>query len=286
MIKSLFVILSLYIHGIQAAQYYPYETTPIKLSQASLNRYIVPNAKTIVKYYYSILVQIHDINKPLLKLKDYSRQLVTSLKKFEQSCPLMNKQCHERLKRIYRLSRNIDQTVLSIQKRDMSLIMNKNAEDFLEQNKIKKKSHSFYLKLMGIIDHIGNTNYKLMHYLEEYRLTANTRYSTYFRKKNVITNLSYEILTNTKMAMTTMLDKKIRPDFEAVWLQFIDLLEVNIIEGRDRKFLINRLEDLNMSWNTFHMKMTKGNYKIPKSMTKTIRSMHTYWNLILKVILR
>lgn len=267
------------------ANYYPYDKKSPSVSQASFNRYVVSNAKTITRYYYGILEQIHEVNKPLLVLNKKANQLVIKLKDFQKSCPVMTSECRDKLKEIYDKSRAIDRTILLLQKRRMSLKAI-TPEASKEEIKLKKHSHAFYLKLMGIIDHIGSTNYKLMHYLEEYRLTANTSYSSYFRKKNTITSLSYEILTNTKMALTTMLDKEIQHDFEAVWLQYIDLLESNVIQRRDREFLIRRLEDLNMSWNTFHMKMTKGNYKMPKNIVQTIITMHRHWNSILKIILR
>lgn len=275
---SLFTFLFLSFLSIQKIQanYYPYESKAAKLSEASFKRYVVPQLKSISKEFYHIIVKLHPAHDSLIKLNAQGKSLVKSLNAFEVSCPTMKVGCDDKLKTIYKMSRNIDKTILTIQKYKVTF-------DGISR---KNDNGLYYMKLIGLLDKIGNNNYKLMHYLEEYRLTANTNYSSFFSKKHVITRLIHDILVNTKMAMTGFLNENIQSDFEAVWFHFITPLEESVIDDNNKNFLVSQLENLNISWNTFHMKMTKGNFKLDKSITSIIKIMHNRWNSILKIILR
>ncbi len=258
------------------SKYYPYNNKKPKLNNTSFNRYVIPQLRAISKEYYHILVKLHPIHKTLITLNSQGKTLVKNLDSFEKSCQDMTPECNEKLKEVYKVSRSIDKTILEVQKYKVTM----NGKDHLQDSGL------YYMKLLAQLDQIGNNNYKLLHYLEEYRLTSNTNYSSYFSKKHIIKSLIHEILINTKMIMTGFLNKNIQSDFEAVWFQFITPIEKNVIENRQKDFLIDRLDGLNMAWNTFHMKMTKGNHKMPKPIISTIRIMHNRWNSILKIILR
>jgi len=272
MIVALIFLFSFSIQG----NYYPYETKKINLRKESFKRYIIPQLQSISKEFYHIIVKLHPAHEPLIKLNVQGKSLVKSLKSFESSCPTMKEGCHEKLKAIYSISRSIDKTILRIQKYKITF------------DGVSKKNDSglYYMKLISLLDKVGNNNYKLMHYLEEYRLTANTNYSSFFNKKNVIKTLIHDILVNTKMAMTGFLNENIQNDFEAVWFHFITPIEESVLEQKNKTFLVNQLENLNISWNTFHMKMTKGNHKLEKKITSIIKIMHRRWNSVLKIILR
>jgi hypothetical protein len=274
--KSLLTIIVCLISFNSESKYYPYDNKNQKLSAASFNRYIIPQLRAISKEYYHLLVKLHPINKVLITLNAQGKSLVKNLNTFENSCQDMTPECDQKLKDVYKVSRSIDRTILEIQKYKITM----NSADHL------KDSGLSYMKLLAQLDQVGNSNYKLLHYLEEYRLTTNTNYSSYFSKKHVIKSLIHEILINTKMIMTGFLNKNIQSDFEAVWFQFISPIDKNIIEEKQKDFLLKRLDRLNMTWNTFHMKMTKGNHKMPKSITSIIKIMHNRWNSILKIILR
>lgn len=274
--KSLLVITICIFSITCESKYYPYDKKKQTLNDASFRRYVIPQLKAITKEYYHILVKLHPIHKGLITLNSQGKTLVKNLDSFEQSCQEMTPECDSKLKEVYQASRAIDRTIIELQKYKITM----NSADHLEDSGL------YYMKLIAQLDYIGNNNYKLLHYLEEYRLTSNTNYSSYFNKKHVIKSLIHEILINTKMIMTGFLNKKIQNDFESVWFQFITPLEKNVIENNQKDFLINRLDHLNMTWNTFHMKMTKGNHKMPKEITSIIRIMHNRWNSILKIILR
>ena len=71
-----------------------------------------------------------------------------------------------------------------------------------------------------------------------------------------------------------------------VWVLFFRNIEKLGPTVKDRKYLMKRLEELNIAWNTFHMKTTKGPYQIDPKIQSSIKIMHNRWNLVLKVILK
>ncbi len=85
--------------------------------------------------------------------------------------------------------------------------------------------------------------------------------------------------------LTQLLETKLRRDFHAVWMHFFKEVDQKVLYEKDKNYMVRRLEELNLAWNTFHMKMTKGNHNLPKSIVSLIKIMHNRWNSCLKIIL-
>jgi hypothetical protein len=69
-------------------------------------------------------------------------------------------------------------------------------------------------------------------------------------------------------------------------LHFFKKVDEKLLFEKDQEFLIKRLEELNLAWNTFHMKMTKENNDLSSQNIKLIKIMHNRWNSVLKIVLR
>ena len=142
------------------------------------------------------------------------------------------------------------------------------------------------LQLISSLGNMSNRNYRLMHALEEYLLTANTSYFPYYDGRSLIEPTLHKMLLSSELMITQLLESKLKDDFHAAWMHFFKDVDQKILYEKDKIYLIKRLEELNLAWNTFHMKMTKGNHNLPKNIVSLIKIMHNRWNSCLKIILR
>ncbi|MCR9204457.1 MAG: hypothetical protein NXH75_07770, partial [Halobacteriovoraceae bacterium] len=108
----------------------------------------------------------------------------------------------------------------------------------------------------------------------------------FFDGKTLIQPTIHEMLLSSELLMTQLLDGEMKDDFHAVWIHFFKEVDQKLIYERDKIYLLKRLEELNLSWNTYHMKMTKGNHDVPKNIVSLIKIMHNRWNSCLKIVLR
>ena len=75
-------------------------------------------------------------------------------------------------------------------------------------------------------------------------------------------------------------------EFYFLFANFIKNLEKQIIREKNKNYFLDRLGELNIAWNSFHMKMVKGHYKLPKKQAQIIIVMHNRWNSLLKLLLK
>ena len=122
--------------------------------------------------------------------------------------------------------------------------------------------------------------------LEEELLSLNTRYEIHSSSKKNMNQLILRIMSHTHMIITAFVPPIFKSEFDFVWENYITKLEKYIIRDKNKKYLIRHLGELNISWNSFHMKLAKGNLNFPKRLLKIISIQHNRWNTILKVILR
>ena len=97
--------------------------------------------------------------------------------------------------------------------------------------------------------------------------------------------ISTEIKQQFIFSILQTLPEKTKNEFETVWYFFIREIEKYILPKKTPDELIKRLESLNIIWNTFSMKMTKGNIKLPDNGEKILKIMHRRWVSVLKMIL-
>lgn len=255
--------------------YFLYETKKINLDDRSFTRYIIPQLKNIRQEFYHILKKLHPLHESTIKLYLQISEIERDFTLFKKGCYQMDSDCLERLKDLYQKSRTFDQLVLKP--------LNDQLDLSLQENYQKLEA---IIKLMGSLQHMANMNYRLLHALEEYILTSNTTFFLFFDSKSLIEPTIHEMHLSSELLMTQLLEGELREDFHAVWIQFFKELDQRIIYERDKVFLLKRLEELNLAWNTFHMKMTKGNHNLPKNIVSLIKIMHNRWNSCLKIILR
>jgi len=248
--------------------YYPYLKNPIVLSDHSFKVYIMPQLRAITQEYFHILRKLSPVHSETINLYKKVLSLAQKMEKINPICQESNDKCERVLKEAYRITRSIDQEVSEL------------------QSKYIKVESSPELGFVSSLDKMSLQIYALLHKIEVHLLTLKTNFTSYYFGKSEFQPMVHQILLDSEIMLSQMLEGSLRNVFYSVWNGFFNEIIQHLINKKDKIFLLKRLEELNLTWNTFHMKMTKGNYNIPTTLIKLIKVMHNRWNSILKVILR
>ena len=136
---------------------------------------------------------------------------------------------------------------------------------------LNKKKIEARLKMNDEVGKILNLNYQTLHILEENLIIYSQTYVPQ-KKWDKIDHHLQKILFHSGNILTLFLDTKLKRNFEFLRINFIQNLEKKIIFGKDRDYILTRLGDLNIAWNSFHMRISKGDYKLGKASKKILSS--------------
>jgi len=247
--------------------YFPYIENPIDLRDYSFSRYIMPQLKAISQEYFQILRKLNPVHSETIGLYNKVLSLSRGINGVNKLCQDSEDKCEEVFKKSYELAKSLDKDISKL------------------QFKYQRIEVSKQLEFISSLDKISLQNYTLLHKLEEHLITLKTNFSSYYFGKSGFEPIIHKMLLDSEFMLTQMLGGKLKDDFDAVWFGFFKEVNQKLIYENDKIYMLKRLEELNLSWNTFHMKMTKGNHDLDSAMIKQIKVMHNRWNSCLKVIL-
>lgn len=276
--KLLLVLSFLMLIPLPSEAGYPYfhlKKEDMEISQSVFNRYIKPQLRSIVREYFHILKKLEPSQEDLIELWVSTQKLNDLWVKWKQECPVKTEEfCKSTIKDMYQEARKLDLLTLDFQKNNLGF---------------KIKSNEYFdniIKLSTSLDNIHNMNYKVLHIIEEIMIIRSTPYQSEALKNERLTILLHNILVNSELILSSLLDKDFRPEFDLIWVSFIKKLDRQILFKDDKDFLTNHLGALNLAWNSFHMKISKSDIKLPKAQLQIVNIMHNRWNSVLKVFFR
>jgi hypothetical protein len=273
----LFLVLNIFFNSPAKAgySYFHSKKEDMQLTRESFIRYVRPQSRSIVQEYYHLLKKLDPVHANLIQTKNLISDIRNNWSDWERSCFKMNPECEKSLKVIYQQNYKLELLLFAITDKGINL------KQAYEQNKLDS-----FLMLSGSLDKIRRLNYQLLHSLEETLITSQTSYERYNSTRSIFNKHIHEMGLASEIIITSQVSKSYKKDFDFIWVSFISKLDRYIVKKKNLKFLLSNLEDLNISWNAFHMKMAKGNKGLPKAQVKLIGIMHNRWNSILKMILR
>jgi hypothetical protein len=256
------------------SSYYLYEQKPLKLNDATFNRYVIPQIRAMGQEYYHLLRKLHPINNSIIQIKVKIIDMNINYQRFLVECRKDTIDCLDIVDKMYKQARELDSLLLKLKSRQL-IFKNKKTEEVAP-----------LLKLIYSIDEISGHVYRLIHKLEQLQITLNTNYFEFHDSSYDMNDIFHNMDLASETILTSLLDKGIQNDFNFARITFFKSIERYVIQKRNKKYLLSQLEQLNLSWNTFHMKMTKGNHQPTREVKNLIKIMHNRWNSVLKIILR
>jgi hypothetical protein len=274
MLKVILCFLFLNVLGSPPSTYYLYEEKPIKLNDVSFQRYIIPQLRAMSQEYYHLLRKLHPLNNPLIEIKLKIIDMNIDYQRFLLECRKNTVDCLGIVEKLYKKSRDLDSLILKLKSNQLNF-KNKGMDELPP-----------LIKLLHSIDEIAGLVYSLTHKLEQMKITLNTSYFEFHDSSFDMNKIFHNMDLASETILTALLDKGIQNDFNFARTTFFKNIERFVVQEKNKSYLISQLEQLNLSWNTFHMKMTKGNHQPTREVKNLIKIMHNRWNSCLKIILR
>jgi hypothetical protein len=243
------------------------------ISPENFKNYVRPQVKSIIQEYYAMAARLGPLQADLLEVKNKIFDLKWKWMTWYQECQKISYPCTARLHDFYATSRNIDIMVLQLQKN--AFILN-NTLDNLHINTVILLSHS--------LDRISNLNYTFLHHLEEILITANTQYFKPFSSSDYLTPILHEMHLTSEETINGGLEKNVRENFDYIWANFIKKLEEYVVLKEQSNYIPDRLDELNLAWNSFHTKISSRDYKLPGHILASAATIRDRWNSIIKLI--
>ena len=267
--------------------YYHYDGQALSLNPSSFKRYIIPQARSMLAEYYSVLQRLHSGHTKLIEFNKHFSKLLETWEKTKTNCqpihfknlpPSSKKKFFEYCDNLYRTLHDqgkvFEHSILQLQTEKLKFASVNNQAEL-----------SSLIELANSLDDILSDNFKMLHYLESDLLISGNNTKIYQKTNKNISPLLHHMRLSSNGLVKIYLPDKNKQLFNFIWAKFFARINRYIIIQKDKNYLLRHLEELNIAWNTFNMKMSKGPQKYPHQIESLIQTMHNRWNSILKIIL-
>ncbi|MBL6988808.1 MAG: hypothetical protein ISR65_03485 [Bacteriovoracaceae bacterium] len=279
--KSIFILILVLFSKSALSDYpiYYYDEQKVKISNETFYRYIRPQIRNIVVEYYHLLKKHGPLFEDLIKIKHSIFKLSNAWKEWTPNCTYVTHECATTLVKFYETSRNLEQKIHLLQNKKLKVRPSTSLKGPF-------RPHDTHLHLLTLINRLLDLNFYFLHQLETIMITSGTPYSKPLSVKEKFSPNLHGLQLVSEEMLTTLLDKNIKEDFISLWWNFIKHLEQHVTLEQKQSYLIKRLGEFTIIWNSFHMKMTSGQITLPKKSIQVIKIMHNRWNSILKLYLK
>ena len=255
-------------------RYYHYDGKPIFLLEASFRRYVLPQLRGMSRDWERLLIKLEPLHEELVSLRKQGDELSGAWEKSKLACRShFSQECDESYQKVHAVGRKIDVAGLIFWEKQTGLHP-------------PGEGSGPMMELSMNLGKVLRSNYLVLHYLEEGLFFSSTHWNRHGKLVGRIDPLLVDLRFYSNAAITGFLPKAEKEMFDFVRDNFFSPLNIYVVKKKDREYLLRHLEELNISWHTFHMKLTKGFKKYPKSVKVYFTTMNKRWNSILKIILR
>ena len=252
--------------------YYHYDGKPIYLRMDSFKRYVLPQLRGMARDWERLLVKLNSLHEDLVSIRRSGDDLSVAWKRAGSACTEQyTAECDRWYQKAHASGRKIDWQGLNLWEKQAD------ARPPEDREKGVERRMAFFVNLEEVL----RANYLILHYLEEGLVLENRHGELAQKMEPLLKDLKFF----SNAAMTSFLPGEERKMFDFVWDNFFSPLDIYVVKKRDKEYLLRHLEELNIAWHTFHMKLTKGFKKYPKNVKVFFNTMNKRWNSILKIIL-
>ena len=272
--KLLVLITYLFSTRIQAT--YPtfhFNQKKYPLSQGKYIHYARPQLNNMRKEFYHIIQKFSFYSDQIVKTRELFFTKVYKLQNLENSC-YQEAKCVEKVKNSYKVVQKINKQLLRLKEQTAKQLNTFNIND------------DYMAHFPGLLMNSLRLENILLDLLSSLRIETEESYLQTVEHEKSVKKLIFEVYHQFNYLMIDTLPRELKQEFEKVWFYFFRPLEKYILPAKTPKTFLDRVEALNLIWNTFHMKISKGEMRVPTNGHKIIITMHRRWVSILKLFLK
>lgn len=260
----------------QVSSLHHFSRDSLQISDAAFRRYAVRQLRSIRIEFFHLIKKMTPRSEDLIQLQERLARIHENSVKLSQSCPHQLEACRPQLKELYRQLKNLDRILLDLQ--DSKLV-------FLEGE--SSSEMNILIEVYTNLSQMSQENQKVLQSLELQLIVLETPFRSPQMRALDYQQHIHQMLLLAEINMTALLGEPLRGEFHDLWVNFIKKTDERVVQPRDKEHLINRLEDYNFAWNTFHKNLSKAyDKKLNSVILRTLGIMHNRWNSILKLMLR
>ncbi len=284
---------------------YHYTEKDLKISDYYFQKYARPQLQNMLKEYFFVINKLNPLQENQYLLIEKNEKIHNLWKKIPLHCHYRpEKSCLNTFQDVYRELKDFNNLIFQTK----NFLMSKGKPSSNTKVNFKNFSSfhsSSYVLHLSLLDSISFKIYKALHIFEmNYMAVKAPAFLPLMTVQRELDGLFSEIKLYMEMSLTSLIDKELKDDFDLVWVYFFKPIHEHVVqksssqrfknineklaegpEAPPKNFLLRNLEELNISWNTFHMRLLKKRKNFPSDLKNTIITMHNRWNSILKIIL-
>lgn len=244
-----------------------YTASKIDITIYEFRRYIIPQLKSILSDYHSVIKNYANTQTSLLNQRQKFQLLKSNYKQIAQLCPnVLDQKCVKDLKELLKKSKELEQMSLA-----EILLLKPTDELFIDQTVTLTKLNT---SITNISIHIENV-------LTSIGLAENLEKNKTIMLKNYIS----EYALHYHLYSMTQIQYEYYEYFKTINAQFIFPIEEKILFDESIEFLVYNMNPMNSAWHDFNMYFQKKDKKTPKKIETFLNTMNNRWNSILKLSL-
>lgn len=248
----------------------------IQLSDASFHRYAIRQLRSIRIEFFYLIKKMTPRSEELIQLQERLARIHETSLKLSENCPHGLQKCQPQLKEMYRQMKNLDRVLLELQSSKLSFTDAKNSSEV-----------NTLIEVYSNLSKMSEENQEALSSLELQLIVLETPFRSPQMRALDYQQHIHQMLLLAEISMTALLGDPLRGEFYDLWVNVIKKVDHQVVRPRDKEHLINRVEDYNFAWNTFHKNLSKAyDKKLSSDVLRTLGIMHNRWNSILKLMLR
>jgi len=289
--KKLFLILQVLILStisldVSSYSYLYFNAKKEKIGDESFRRYVYPNVRQIISIYYSIIRKMDPVQESLVDLKQLILKMNIGWQQTLKNCKsspdtphftqIAGSIPHRKTSSIKSCNEELQvhgQQIQALEKKILSI----KTEKFEKYTQHPFASIDRFIRLSDTLDDMYFLTIQSANAFKFLRL-ENKKDASIDHIRN---NLD-QLLVMADLTSLDQMDDLYREEFTRTWQFFIKKLERFVLYNNE-DFFLAQLEELNIYWNSLHMKIDRGSIQIPGM--KSLVEIHMHWNGILRLYL-
>jgi hypothetical protein len=273
--KGLVLVLLFFCHSpiiLAGYSYMHFDASKISINQELFKRYIKPQLKTLTQEYGSLLKRFGPLETEFINLRQEAEQFAIDWMAWRPECKFQTIQCQNTLQEFHERARSLDLKLMTLRNSKLDLTNFPNNIDHI-------------LQVGQHVDTMIIYNYRLLHRLEEMVLATKLGHQNVHNIYVNVTPYVDKLRIYSELILFGALPGAFAVEFDTVWTHFISPLENKVVREESLDFLLRTLGDLNLTWNTFHMRMTKSSLPQNKENNQLLGVMHNRWTSVVRLLL-
>ena len=237
----------------------------LHFTHSDFKRYVRPQLKKIKRDFFSLLNHFNPLYPHILRGREALDSLLSYRQALLEQCQKTPNNCRDTLQQLHRELINFELLLVELEHKSLSQKL---------MAKIPTRSTLWMKKYFAL-------------HLEVVKITGSVRAALWLHSTDPTPSDHLPLLLHSLQSHSTgflfgLLEKDHQKLFSQVYHSFLSPIDKYVLGRNSKQYLTTNIEQLNFSWNDFHMKLAKTNRQFPQPVLSTAEQIHRRWTAVLR----